>query len=198
MLIKRLTLKKVLSFNDSTIELGKLNVLIGPNAVGKSNLIEIISLLQAAPTSIAAAILRGGGVRQWIWLGDLVPSPIATIKCELFLSAGRQIGPVVYELQFSEGVNGFVILNEQIAKPVPSSSPTEAYLIRSSHNAKFGPAAPDLERDTPNGMTVRPTESILSQFKSPFDATPITEIGDHFAQTRIFREFRTGPQSAAE
>jgi AAA15 family ATPase/GTPase len=50
MLIKRLTLKKILSFNETTVELGQLNVLIGANAVGKSNLIEAISLLQAAPT----------------------------------------------------------------------------------------------------------------------------------------------------
>jgi predicted ATPase len=79
MFIQRLTLKKLLSFNDATVELGQLNVLIGPNAVGKSNLIEVIGLLQAAPTSLAAAILRGGGVRQWLWLGDAVPSPIASI-----------------------------------------------------------------------------------------------------------------------
>lgn len=43
--INRLILKKVLSFNDSTIELSRLNVLIGPNAVGKSNLIEVIGVL---------------------------------------------------------------------------------------------------------------------------------------------------------
>jgi predicted ATPase len=89
MLIKRLRLKKLLSFNDSTVELRQLNVLIGPNAVGKSNLIEAISLLQAAPTSIESQILRGGGVRQWLWLGD----QIARIECELNLSRGRRFGP---------------------------------------------------------------------------------------------------------
>jgi AAA15 family ATPase/GTPase len=45
MLIKRLHLKKLLSFNDCEVDLGQLNVLIGPNAVGKSNLIEAIGLL---------------------------------------------------------------------------------------------------------------------------------------------------------
>ena len=42
MLLKTLRLKSMLSFKHSTIELGQLNVLIliGPNAVGKSNLIE--------------------------------------------------------------------------------------------------------------------------------------------------------------
>ena len=61
MLIKRLTLKNILSFKETTIELEQLNVLIGPNAVGKSNLIETIGLLQAAPTGIEGQILRGGG-----------------------------------------------------------------------------------------------------------------------------------------
>jgi predicted ATPase len=57
MLIERLRLKKILSFHDATIELGQLNILIGPNAVGKSNLIEVIGLLRAAPNGLAPAIL---------------------------------------------------------------------------------------------------------------------------------------------
>ncbi|MGA3076666.1 MAG: AAA family ATPase [Bryobacteraceae bacterium] len=68
MLIKRLTLKKILSFKETTVDLQQLNVLIGPNAVGKSNLIEAISLLQAAPNALDVQILRGGGIRQWLWL----------------------------------------------------------------------------------------------------------------------------------
>src|SRR5579863_8577744 len=102
MLINRLVLRKLLSFRDSTIELGQLNVLIGPNAVGKSNLIEVVGLLQAAPAGFASAILRGGGVRQWIWLGDRVAAPIAEVECQLSLTRGRQVGPVEYGLQFSE------------------------------------------------------------------------------------------------
>jgi predicted ATPase len=72
MFIKRLGLKKILSFNDAGIELGQLNVLIGPNAVGKTNLIEVLGLLQAAPDSLTTAIIRGGGARQRLWLGDAV------------------------------------------------------------------------------------------------------------------------------
>src|SRR5271165_5791921 len=113
MLLKKLALRNILSFKDSTVELRQLNVLIGPNAVGKSNLIEAISLLKGAPTSLAAEMLRGGGVRQWIWLGDPVPSPIATLECDLRLSRGRRVGPLVYELQFSEDAKGFVILEER-------------------------------------------------------------------------------------
>src|ERR1700690_3834159 len=114
MLIKRLALKKTLSFNDTTVELGPLNVLIGPNAVGKSNLIEAISLLQAAPTGIEGQILRGGGVRQWLWLGDREPATWASIGCELTIPHRPQWGPLFYRLDFRGGLPGFEILHERL------------------------------------------------------------------------------------
>jgi predicted ATPase len=196
MLINRLVVKKVLSFRDSTIELGRLNVLIGPNAVGKSNLIEVIGLLQAAPASFATAILRGGGIRQWIWLGDRVPSPIASVDCELKLTRGRQVGPVTYGLQFSEDSNGPVILREYLGRV--NSESDGVYLNRQYNGAEFGSEALKLmqvQASVP--MLLSPTESVLAQFKNPADPTPITEVGNHFARIRIFREFRTGPQSGA-
>jgi recombinational DNA repair ATPase RecF len=50
--LRTIKLRNILSFGPDTpeLELQSLNVLIGPNGAGKSNLIEAISLLQAAPT----------------------------------------------------------------------------------------------------------------------------------------------------
>src|SRR5581483_6861309 len=188
MLIKRLVLQKILSFNHAEIELGQLNVLIGPNAVGKSNLIEVISLLKAAPANLATPILRGGGVRQWLWLGDR-GSPTAAIECELRLPSGRQIGPVVYRVQFSEDAGGLVILDEELAKcsEAEGNADSRPYFTRSYNTAAFGNETVHLP----------PGESVLSQFKNPMDPTPITEVGRQFAQIRIYREFRTGPGSPA-
>ena len=192
MFLQKLTLKNVLSFKDSTVELGQLNVLIGPNAVGKSNLIEAISLLKAAPGNLANEMLRGGGVRQWIWLGDAVPSPIATLDCDLHLSRGRQFGPLVYRLQFSEDSKGFVILEEHLAGAYPNP---EIHFSRSYTHAELGNRAPELARLQAEAIAIPANESILSRFKSPIDPSPITEVGNHFEQIRIFREFRTGPMS---
>jgi predicted ATPase len=66
-MIKSIKLKNLLSFGDPglDLELKPLNVLIGPNGSGKSNLIDAISLLQAAPRDIAEPIRRGGGVEEW-------------------------------------------------------------------------------------------------------------------------------------
>jgi len=189
MLIERLRLKKILSFNDASIKLGQLNVLIGPNAVGKSNLIDVISLLQAAPTGLAPAILRGGGIRQWLWLGDDLPVT-ATIECDMRLRSGRQVGPLFYQLQILGDANGYVIAGEELAKRVGRK--TTRYFSRASGDANVFDHGVD-SPSTP--MSVSPGQSVLSQFKNPADLTPITAVGREFAEIRIFREFRTGPGS---
>ncbi len=198
MLLRRLALKNILSFKDSTIELDRLNVLIGPNAVGKSNLIEAISLLQAAPASLEAELLRGGGVRQWLWLGDRVPSPIGSLACDVRLLSGRQTGELSYRLDFSEDASGFVILDESLAQDGLTASPDSGlYFRRTSNRAEFGPKALALTQGLPPTMAVSPIASVLAQYKSPIDPTPITSLGEHLQRIRIFREFRTGVGSGA-
>ena len=97
MLLRQLRLQNLLSFRDTTVELRGLNVLIGPNAVGKSNLIEAISLLQAAPVDLNATVLRLGGIRVVCSLAGPAASPIAAIRC-----SGIMGQPLNYELEFSE------------------------------------------------------------------------------------------------
>jgi predicted ATPase len=61
MLLQSIKLTNLLSFRDAELELRALNVLIGPNASGKSNLIAALGLLKAAPENLEAAIQRGRG-----------------------------------------------------------------------------------------------------------------------------------------
>ena len=69
--IETIRLENILSYGpgNSELSLEPLNILIGPNASGKSNLIEVLSLLQAAPRDLQAPIRLGGGIRDWIWKG---------------------------------------------------------------------------------------------------------------------------------
>ena len=70
-LLRSIQLRHFLSFGEETepLELLPLNVLIGPNSSGKTNLIEAISLLHATPTNLTAPIRDGGGVTEWLWKG---------------------------------------------------------------------------------------------------------------------------------
>ena len=56
-------------FEHQPLRLGPLNVLIGPNASGKSNLIDILRLVRGLPNDLPQVIRRGGGADDWIWKG---------------------------------------------------------------------------------------------------------------------------------
>ena len=79
MLIKSLHIKGMLSFQDMSLDLRPLNVLIGPNASGKSNLIEIIAMLQSLPRDLAGFIRQSGGISEWLWKGKRTsPAAVAS------------------------------------------------------------------------------------------------------------------------
>lgn len=71
MLFRRLKLQGLLSFGPEGVDLPMepLTVAIGPNSSGKSNLLDAISLFQAAPRGIGEPVQRAGGMREWLWKG---------------------------------------------------------------------------------------------------------------------------------
>ena len=70
--IKSIAPRRLLSFGPDTppLELRPLNVLIGPNASGKSNLIDLLRLVKCLPSDMQAPIRGGGGIEGWIWKGS--------------------------------------------------------------------------------------------------------------------------------
>ena len=181
MLLSSITLKNILSFRDTTLELGSLNVLIGPNASGKSNLIEAISLLQAAPANLSMAILRGGGIGAWVWKGGPDASPIAALECCLTW------GPsFLYSLEFSQDARGFLITAERFEDSPQEIGPDVVHFDRAAGRVTLGGGG---------RAEISPSESVLSRFKNPLDPTPITRLGQHFEGIGIYREFSTGPMA---
>ena len=67
--LRSLTMRNVLSFGaEATVELGALNVLIGANGCGKSNLMDVVALLKAAATTDLSDEFRGKAL-EWPWKG---------------------------------------------------------------------------------------------------------------------------------
>ncbi len=67
MLLKKLKVNGLLSFGPEGIDLPlrNLNVFIGANGSGKSNFLEILALLKAAPRSLPQPVKEmGGGTRM--------------------------------------------------------------------------------------------------------------------------------------
>ena len=101
--IKRLRIGGLLSFppDMESFELQPLNVLIGPNAAGKTNFIEALELLRAAPEDFAVAIRIGGGALEWGWKGGgwtFLPTPTLEVETGPYYMTNR---PLRYRLKFA-------------------------------------------------------------------------------------------------
>ena len=67
--LSSLTLHNVLSFGaEAKVDLEPLNVLIGPNGCGKSNLMDVVALLKAAADGELSDEFQGTGP-EWVWKG---------------------------------------------------------------------------------------------------------------------------------
>jgi predicted ATPase len=124
MLLKSIYLKNILSYATGMerLELGPLNVLIGPNASGKSNLIEAISVLAAAPRDLQAPIQEGGGILEWLWKGG-EQTPIASLEATFSLPRQDEID-LRYHLEF-KATNGPLPRLELVDETIESALPTE-------------------------------------------------------------------------
>ena len=176
MLLRQVKLENLLSFRNAEVELRGLNVLIGAKASGKSNFIEAIGLLQAAPVDLSTAILSLGGVRVVCSLAMPAYSTIASIHCS---SINDQ--PEQYRLEFSEEAHGFIVNMEHFR----SLAPELTYFERIGGKVRFGA----------NFSSISPSQSVFELYKSPADPTPTTRVGQAFESIRIYREFRTAGNS---
>jgi predicted ATPase len=186
MFIQSLKLSDILSFhNPDPLPLRPLNIFIGANASGKSNLIDCIGLLRALPSSVSNYINDRGGAESWIWRGKR-DTENPTIRAEVALG-GK---PLTYEIVFTAVERALAIQSEHL------SAAESPYLARLGTNLNiWGSGAPETLRS--DGPGVPPAESALSAYRNPLDRTPITNASRALGHIRIYRDFQTGTRDDA-
>lgn len=112
MLFHGLKFSGLLSFGRDGVDLPlqSLNVLIGPNGSGKSNLLEAISLFQAAPVALTDPISRTGGLREWLWKGA-EPSRDIVMEAAVDFAPG---GVLRHSLTLTDLNGRAVVADEQV------------------------------------------------------------------------------------
>jgi predicted ATPase len=139
-LIEKIKLRNILSFGDKgeEIELQPLNIIIGQNASGKSNLVDVIKLLRSLPQNkgLATFISKNGGITEWIWKGKSSDTG-AEIKVSLLNNQN------IYEIKFGEtNSQRIIVFDEKIynnkSKKVyeridkPNSNTSESFICPAS------------------------------------------------------------------
>jgi predicted ATPase len=202
--IRSLTIRNLLSFGDqpTTIDLGPLNVLIGANGSGKSNLIEVLGLLQNAPKELATAISNGGPIEEWLWKGA-AKTPTASLEAIVsYPSAAylalpppafaKGLAPALrYRLAFTKAGFRFEITDELVENERPLSGKQQPYFYY-----KFVNGRPMLNyKGEERGLRqeeINPQLSILAQRKDPEHYPEITYLGDLFTRFRLYRDWEFG------
>jgi len=178
--LKRVTLDSLLSFGPqaSELALGPLNVLIGPNASGKSNFLAAIDLLSGLTGDLQDKLRRSGGAAEWEWKGagaGKCPS-ISTVVCGPDSSATLR-----YMLKF--GGAGEIFIVRETLTDIDSGS---VHLERSRESMKIAGESVELDK----------YQTVLSQIKDPVRYREITHVGRLFSRFRLFREWSLGRNSA--
>ena len=195
--IRTIRLDSILSYGPGTPEfsLEPLNVLIGPNASGKSNLIEALSLLAAAPKDLQAPIIEGGGVRDWPWKGSS-NTPTATV--EVTVEHPRGPSALRYRLSFAEVGSRFDLRDEAVENEKPTNrydpEPYFYYRYQEGRPVLNVFTATDQNRFERNlkREDVKPDQSILSQRRDPESYPELTDLSRLFESMNFYREFHVG------
>ena len=193
--IHTIRLQNFLSYGSEgeEIELQPLNVLIGPNASGKSNLIEAIGLLKATPTDLTVPIRKGGGIREWLWKGEK-EAPIADIEATLEYPQG--VIPIRYRIDFTVAGQRLEILDEIIENENRNSQDEDnaGFFYRYRRDTPVG-RFPKNKLISINRDYLIPDHSIISQRKDPLQYSELTYLGNQFSNICLYRDWHIGRNS---
>jgi len=195
-MLKTIKLTNLLSFGATTeISFNKgLNVLIGANGSGKSNLIEAISLLQAMPKDLTKVIRDGGGIEEWLWKGE--KDSFAGIEILVENAKGQQ--PLRHVLEFRAMGYRLEVVNESIGEIYPPSV-TSTSVFHYNYDGQQACVNPQL-RDGKvlhdgtilHWENIETHQSILAQRQDP-DAYPeMAFLVDFYERIRFYREWQFG------
>lgn len=203
--LKSLRLSGLLSFpaDSPPLPLSALNVLIGPNASGKSNLLEAIELLHAAPRAFADAIRDGGGASEWLWKGE---KPVKTAAIETVVHPTTSTPELKYRLCFTASGQRTEVTDEALEN-TQNKDPAKAdafFYYRFQGGRPVINVREIVQGDSGEHWTERqlerqslvPDESVLSQRKDPDLYPELTWLGQQLVRIQMFREWSVGRSAA--
>lgn len=191
-----ITLKNFLSYGPEgvTIPLRPLNVLLGANGTGKTNLVEAISLLAATPRrgQLDEQIRKGDGISEWIYKGDADSSKVMTIEAVLKQLGNNNYPMLRHRIELRAIGPRFDVTGERVENAEPALGHTQTFFYFSNEagvaNVYVKEGVRGLKRETVNF-----DDSILAQRKDPETYPVLWALGEQYEKIRIFREWTFGP-----
>lgn len=194
MRIDRFKLGGFLSYGRTPVglDLRQLNVIVGTNGSGKSNLLDMVDLLRAAPMGLVDFVRKAGGVDEWV-NNEVGREGKADI--EVVVSAENARDRLGYAMSFASANGNFAICSEEVARlqsESPKGKPVPCF-VTVGGRLRFvsgGKVRYVVDAD------YRFNESILSQRRDPIGYPEITWLANAFSSIRVYRDWQFGRHSS--
>lgn len=169
----------LLSFGPNTepIEVRRLNILIGSNGSGKSNLIEAIRLLHFLPDKDPwRVVLNTGGVGEWLWKGPKGGSSMCSLGASFSIgddyqaSRGLATERFDFNLSLEDSAASFRVKGESLLFRDKGSGSSGRYSFkRTGSEGELIPTPEDwvFDPEARTAFPLVPDRSIFSQLASP-------------------------------
>ncbi|HEX4963906.1 MAG TPA: AAA family ATPase [Thermoanaerobaculia bacterium] len=189
-LIQHLAPKNFLSFgpDNAGIELKALNLLIGPNGCGKSNLIEAISLMRSAPKEMRDVTRKGGGVVEWIWKGR--PKDAASVEWVVRSPDGPM--PLRHLVAFRSVAQSFLLDDERVEDGERFADESDVYFYYRYQHGQPTLNTVDKGSHSLARETIAADRSILAQRRDPEAYPELAWLAQNYERVRIYREWAFG------
>jgi predicted ATPase len=194
MFIHSIKIANLLSFGSESeiIEFKPLNLIIGPNSSGKSNLLESIELLQNAPRQLFKPIREGGGIVDWLWKG-VKGTPVASLEAVIDYANGHQ--SLRYALSFTSVGQRSEIVDERIENEKSIYGDDKPYFYYHFNNGvpflNINENRRELRKED-----IEIDKSILAQRRDPEHYPEITYLANTFENIKLYREWSFGRYTA--
>jgi predicted ATPase len=195
MFLAKIKLENILSFKDAELELRPLNVLIGANASGKSNLIRAFGLVKSLPNDLQKEISDGGGPGAWINRKTNGIARITLSQLNGFVSYTVALKTVAQTYEIVEEFAPMVFRRDLAKLSIPGNNPdadrAEIMRVRETFNLRD-----HLENEAKLATLLLSTQqSVLAQVRIPGHL--IGSLASALQGIRLYREFKTGPGTQA-
>jgi predicted ATPase len=179
------------SLKDVTWNPGKLNLLIGPNASGKSNLLQALALLQdsaAEQHGLSAEIIREGGMGAVLWDGrsERLRWDLRTAPLEIHRDLSYNVlGPLHFDLSLLRIGNStaFLVDSEKLTAEAREGDSQGLYERSPGRVVIFG--NPTESIDPPLGDV-----TLLSVSVPPFSKPVVAGFREALSSWTVFRNVR--------
>jgi predicted ATPase len=181
-----------------SLQLEQLNVIVGANGCGKSNLYQAMHLLhQAATGRLSAALAEAGGIQKAMWAGGARRGDALKAPKRIILAA--RMTDFEYELQigYPEPSNSMfkldpLVKEESLWLSANARRPSALLLERRNQSA-FLTSVDGVRTPYPIGLYEE--ESIFGQLAEPHLYPEISQVRELLRQWRFYHAFESGRAS---